>query len=77
MAINVTTKKQQYAVKPYPKLVHMNHADSQGLIILKTNKECGTVIIPGQSGYQIGLYETCWSYNKDEDYNEPITLQNT
>lgn len=66
--IKVDVDKNQ---KEYPKLVRF----SSGSVVLLEKKSVGVVIIPGESGYEIGHYSEKWN-DRYTDFIGKITLSN-
>lgn len=72
--INVTlgeVKTQEE--KPFPKLMINLY---KNVIVLMSERKCGTVVYSTTKAYEIGYYSTDWFMDNFTDYNEPITLQN-
>lgn len=66
--IKVDVDKNQ---KEYPKLVSFN----TGSVVLLERESVGVVIVPGESGYEIGHYSEKWNDNHI-DFIGKITLSN-
>ena len=59
------------SVLPYPKLM----TDSEGLIVLMSDHECGIVVVSGQV-HEIGEYCEGWDMDLFHDFEGIVELQN-
>lgn len=70
----IATILQRHASEPikFPKLMEYRN----GLVVLFTNQESGTVIIPGGSGWVVGSYCKDFTSSDFTDFEDTIILSN-
>lgn len=71
--MKATVKQTPRKSNPYPKLM----TDGEGLIVLMSDHECGTVVVAGQSHvHEIGGYCEGWDMDLFHDFEGIVELQN-